>query len=639
MLDGLRRGANTIFVKILLGVLVLSFAVWGMGDFSGGGASVIAKVGNKEISMEHFQSMLHRELQTRPDVDPQLARYFLVQRLVRDSVLDQSVDSMKMRLGEDVIIGLLKQFPSFKNDAGTFDQEVFRKIIHQAGFTEERFLALIEKDEVKKMLLQSLTLAAPISQQMVDLLFTYRYEHRVLDIVSVPTDHVKNVPEPSDTDLVAFHESHPEFFKAPEFRTVKYALLNCNLDKDKKLPQTLLTKVYDDMVEEGNFLAPEARLVKQMLFTSKEEAKNALIQLQDGMDFDKVVDEITEIKMSRDGTIADLSAAIFNSPIGNHTDVVKSPLGWHIFYIAERVAEAVKPLESVIEEVEHAARLQLGQCDFAEETFANMEDEFAGGAELEEIVQRYSGKFEQKLVVSGLGPISAMGTGSSGKAVDVGFPDYTSLDGADPKEHFLEQIYALRSGDDPVTYSPNEGVFVALELVNVTPERVRALDELRGLAAIEWKKEKASDESKKIAEKSAMRVQGGGNIQEAANKLGLKVAHSKVERPRQKRDTSMTILSSRLLDEVFAKNLGETTQVYQGNNQHYSFATLRKVIPANTLSDKEIASAKKAIKDELKELWEQEVMGLYLQAMQNKFPVEINESAVIGNSGQGGDNG
>ena len=51
MLDQLRQGAQGWVSKVLMGLLVLSFAIWGIGGFEGYGAGTLATVGDEEVSI------------------------------------------------------------------------------------------------------------------------------------------------------------------------------------------------------------------------------------------------------------------------------------------------------------------------------------------------------------------------------------------------------------------------------------------------------------------------------------------------------------------------------------------------------------------------------------------------------------
>ena len=55
MLDIVRNLVSSIFGKILLGIMVLSFALWGVGDIlTSGNSQLAAKVGNEKITLDEF---------------------------------------------------------------------------------------------------------------------------------------------------------------------------------------------------------------------------------------------------------------------------------------------------------------------------------------------------------------------------------------------------------------------------------------------------------------------------------------------------------------------------------------------------------------------------------------------------------
>lgn len=63
MLEALRRGAQTRVAKLLFGLLVLSFGIWGVHDvFRGWGRGAVAHVGSTAISDEEFRRAYQNEL-------------------------------------------------------------------------------------------------------------------------------------------------------------------------------------------------------------------------------------------------------------------------------------------------------------------------------------------------------------------------------------------------------------------------------------------------------------------------------------------------------------------------------------------------------------------------------------------------
>src|ERR1700704_4193519 len=68
MLRGLRKATDSWLGKTILGavvgVLILAFGIWGIGDvLRGGGRSNVATVGNTEISAEQFRQAYTDQLQ------------------------------------------------------------------------------------------------------------------------------------------------------------------------------------------------------------------------------------------------------------------------------------------------------------------------------------------------------------------------------------------------------------------------------------------------------------------------------------------------------------------------------------------------------------------------------------------------
>ena len=70
MLDSMRRGVANIFAKVLLGLLVIAFALWGIGDYLGRGPSQtgpLATVGKTQITADEFKHAYQLELKALGD--------------------------------------------------------------------------------------------------------------------------------------------------------------------------------------------------------------------------------------------------------------------------------------------------------------------------------------------------------------------------------------------------------------------------------------------------------------------------------------------------------------------------------------------------------------------------------------------
>src|ERR1041384_4999825 len=106
MLDSLRNLASGWVAQILLAILVISFAVWGVADiFTGFGQNAVARVGDSDITVREFQRSYQLAAQNvsqqlGQNVTPQqLAQFGLPQQVLEQLVLEAALDNAARRLG------------------------------------------------------------------------------------------------------------------------------------------------------------------------------------------------------------------------------------------------------------------------------------------------------------------------------------------------------------------------------------------------------------------------------------------------------------------------------------------------------------------------------------------------------------
>ena len=61
MATSIGKLSKSFFIKLLVGIIILPFVFWGMGDvFRGGNQNVIATIESKKISTQEFMSYLRQ---------------------------------------------------------------------------------------------------------------------------------------------------------------------------------------------------------------------------------------------------------------------------------------------------------------------------------------------------------------------------------------------------------------------------------------------------------------------------------------------------------------------------------------------------------------------------------------------------
>ena len=154
MLRGIRTASSNwlgrIVMGVVLGLIAISFAVWGIGDiFRGFGRSTVAKIGSTEITVDQFRQIYNDRLQQlgrqlgRPVTQDQARLLRLDQQLagqlVAEAALDQRARQLRLNLSNEEVARQIMADPSFKGPSGQFERTRFEAIIRNAGYNESRF--------------------------------------------------------------------------------------------------------------------------------------------------------------------------------------------------------------------------------------------------------------------------------------------------------------------------------------------------------------------------------------------------------------------------------------------------------------------------------------------------------------------
>src|SRR5882757_10354747 len=156
MLRGIRKASSNwlgkTIMSVVMGVLILSFAVWGIADiFKGFGQSTLAKIGGTEISIEQFRQLYTDKLQQfgrqigRPLTMEQARAFGLDRQVLQQTIAEAALDEEARRIGlgqsEAETMRMIYNDPNFKGLSGQFDPARFQSVIRQFGYSEQRYLA------------------------------------------------------------------------------------------------------------------------------------------------------------------------------------------------------------------------------------------------------------------------------------------------------------------------------------------------------------------------------------------------------------------------------------------------------------------------------------------------------------------
>ncbi|USD42061.1 peptidylprolyl isomerase [Vibrio sp. SCSIO 43135] len=377
MMDRLREGVNSIAVKIILGLIILSFVFAGVGSYIVGGSNnAAAKVGNTEIARGEFEQAYQNE---RNRMQSQLGDYFsnlladpsyvasfrksVLDRMVNDVLLEQHAESLGLRVSDAQIRTMILEMPQFQSD-GKFDQEIYQAALRRAGFSAESFAQYLRKDLVRNQLLTALQGSDFSLQGEIDSQSKLITQTRDIRTVTLSLEEFANKVTLDDAQIEEYYKQNPERYTRPEQVKVAYVELSAQqLKQQVAISDEQVKQYYQEHLDK--YSSEEQRKVSHILIQGEDESKAQAIldELNSGAAFATLAEEKSEDLGSseeggslgwieRDVMDPEFEKAAFAlKNVGDVTGLVKSNFGYHIIKLDELKDSVAKPYEEVAAEI------------------------------------------------------------------------------------------------------------------------------------------------------------------------------------------------------------------------------------------------------------------------------------------------
>lgn len=526
MLDSLRRGAKTLPAKILMGVLVLSFAVWGIADvFRNVGSHAIASVGDTEIEAIDFQRVYQRQIQAfsrqlgQPVTAEMAAAFGLPQRilsqLTADAALRDAANGYGLGISDAALAKEIADDPSLRpQGASSFDRTYFAQLLAQNGMSEAAYVEERRNRSLGGQIVDGLIGGVVTPTALVEAVSRYRNEVRIVEYVTVPRSSITPAPVPTDDELTKWYDANKTTFEAPETRNLSVIALTPDTIADAaSVSDEDARKEYERT--KAQYGAPEARRIQQILYPTIEEARAAADKLKAGTTFEQLAaernlkpEDIDLGLMTADKVIDPaVRDAAFKLAPNTASEPVGTAFGGALLRVTEIQPEHVKPFEEVSAEIKGKVARRLAErqvLDLRDE----VEDARAGGATLAEIGTR----FKLKVITAEVDAGGNKADGTPGPEL----PEQQKL---------LQAAFGADEGSETDAI-PSAGGYVWYSVDKVAPAHDRPLAEVREKAVAAWTEGKIDELLAAKADALVKRLKDGTPFADVARDAGLTIATS-----------------------------------------------------------------------------------------------------------------
>jgi peptidyl-prolyl cis-trans isomerase D len=624
MLQNRRNVGKTWVGKVVAGVLftllILSFAVWGIGDiFRGGATTTVVRVGDTEIDAQTGRGVYTRQLrqlsaQLGQPITPEQARLFGVDRQVlgqiaTEAVLDERASQIGLQAGQTLVARSIVEEPAFQ-EGGEFSPDAFRRYLSLAGLSEQMFVRQQANDLERRMIVEAVGagIDAPIAAE--EALHRYDAERRTAGYVVLPESLAGEIGEPSEETLESFFAERRSQWRAPEYRAADVLAISAEAIADPSAVSEEAVRARYQDVAETRFGTAERRAIQRIPFPTVEEAEAAAQRIESGeTTFEGLAEErgvasdvlnlgVLARSEVLDPAVAEEAFALAENEVG---EPVEGRFGASLVRVTDIQPAAVQPLE----EVEDAIRMEIAlerATDRIRTVYDEIEDQRAAAIPLSDIAA------ERGLDVIRVEAVDRQGRGPEGEPIDL--PTGDTL---------VEALFATDVGVDDLAIRTEDGGYVWYALTDVEPARERALEEGRDEVGEAWRDEQIAQALTERARAFVERLEAGETLETVAEEAGLSVSQAQG----LARDTAAGPLTEPAVARIFATRVGEPGTAPLGDTERVVFRVEEATVPDYIVTTPQA----EAYDRQLSQMLSQDVLEQYIAYLQQELEAQIDEAA------------
>lgn len=631
MLRGIRAASANWLGKtvmtIVMGVLIISFGIWGVADvFRGFGQSTLAKIGKTEISVEQFRQIYNDRLQQigrqrgKPmTMDQARAIGFdrmVLGQVVSEAALDENVRRLGLGIADTEVSKLIMRDPNFRGPSGAFDPARFAQAVRQAGFTEQRYVFEQRRSILRRQIGGSVAGGLAPPNTLVESLLRVHTEQRNVAFFRLAADQAGAIDAPTPEELTKFYEERRALFRAPEYRKIAVVLATPEeVAKWSVVSDDDAKKIYAERIE--RYSTPERRQVRQMVFPNAAEAKAARERITAGATFADIATDRglkpsdTDLGLVVKSAVIDpaVADAAFSLPVNRVSEPIAGRFGTVLVEVAKIEPGVTPAYESLAPLIKRDLALERARST-VQDLYNKIEDERGGGASVADAAKKL-----------GLNAIVIEAADRSGRTPE-GAPVADLPQGID----VMSSAFASDVGVENDALQYRNG-YLWIEVLGVTPSRERALDEVKDDAAKRWRDDQISTRLKARADEMLKSIAAGTSLADVAAAASLKVETA----------TSLTRASpatetvpQSLVAGAFSVAKDGTGQV-QGKDpsERLVFHVTDITVPPVDLTSQQA----KALVEELRRAQADELIGAYIGDLEQRIGTTINQAAFANATG------
>ena len=397
MLEKIRENSQGLAAKIILGLVILTFALAGIGSYTNSVDTSVAEVNGEKITQADFekayQNQRNRMAQQYGDMFETLSsdanymanfRKSVVESLINQTLVDQASADMSIRVSDNRIKQTILEMPEFQVE-GVFDNNRYLALINQAGFYQSSdFRDYLRVEMTRRQLTQGLVASEFSLPYQEAQLTALQSQKRDIRFASISAKQFEQGIEISEKEINDYYLANQARFENQEKVKVDYIAIDVNdIANSIDVTDEDISTYYQENM--ANYRKEVQRRISHILIEALDDESAAEAQIKsiqdklaNGEDFAQLAQTLSADTFSGEngGDLDWFEAGIFGdafddavlalNEVGSISDVVKSDAGFHLIKLTDYQAEEIQALADVKDELTEAVSKQKAQDKFFE---------------------------------------------------------------------------------------------------------------------------------------------------------------------------------------------------------------------------------------------------------------------------------
>ena len=492
MLDAIRNHTQGWLAKVILGLITIPFALFGIDSyFNDAGSNVaIAKVNGDKISVQEYGNAIdnvRNRLQSQGEkIDPAMLESAELKQSVLDGLITRrlvnaEIQRENFKISDEQLSTYILGMPEFQEN-GKFSEDIYQKTLAQNKLTVSKF----ENDRRTELLTQQaregLGLLVSVPKGVAEQTLKFAYQQRDVSVADIKTAQFVAQTKVTPEQVKAYYDQHKDKFKVPEQVKLEFALLSAaGLVPQMQVTDAEVKEFYDANV--SKFQGDEQRQASHILIgfgvtatpaekaAAKDKAADILMQLKkDPKRFEELAIKNSQDPGSaskggdlgsfgRGAMVKPFEDAVFSMKANQISDLVESEFGYHIIKL-NGVTGQSSSFESMKPQIKGELLFQKAQARYAE-----LADDFSN------TVYEQSGSLKPAADKFGL---QIQPTGWLNREDGAKFFKNEKL----IKSVFSDEVLKEKRNSEAIEVSPNN--LVSARVLEYKPAAPRSFDEVKG---------------------------------------------------------------------------------------------------------------------------------------------------------------